>query len=70
MPVMAPRKHDLTDDLRRAVRESGRSLLSLAKETGLPYATVHNFARGRTDVYLASAGKLATALGLRLSKER
>jgi len=52
--------------LRRALRADKRPLLRIANAAGLPYPVVFDFAKGKRGLSLASAEKLAAALGLEL----
>jgi transcriptional regulator with XRE-family HTH domain len=53
--------------LRRAIRDSGKTLYRVAKDSGVPYATLHRFMNGRTEVSLGSLDKLCAYLGLTLT---
>ncbi len=57
--------------LRTAIEKDKRTLYRLAKDAGLPYGTVHRFARKeRTELGLRTASALCDALGLHLTKRR
>ena len=56
---------DLAQQLRGAIRDSGKSQYQLAKETGLPQGQISRFLAG-ADILLSRAGPLAAAVGLRL----
>jgi transcriptional regulator with XRE-family HTH domain len=53
--------------LRRAIRDSGQTLYRVAKDSGVPYATLHRFMNGKTEVSMASLDKLCAYLGLALT---
>ena len=62
---MAP--ETMTKMLRRALQADKRPLLQISTAAGLPYPVVYRFAKGqREGLSLASAEKLAVALGLEL----
>ena len=67
---MAPHTDNLTNTLRRAIDESGLSLLAIAQSAGLSYPVVYDFAHGNRDILLKNADKLAEALGLELRRAR
>lgn len=57
----------LTDQLRKAIHDSGLSLYMVAKATHTPYATIHGFANGHRDIKLETAEKLADLFGMKLT---
>jgi plasmid maintenance system antidote protein VapI len=56
----------ISDDLRDAIRASGKSLTAIAKESGVPQPMLTRFMNGQ-DLRLATADKLAKYFGLSLS---
>lgn len=60
---------DLADQLRAAIRDSGKSLYQLRAESGVAITRISAFLAGN-DLGLRNAGKLAAALGIRLTKPR
>jgi transcriptional regulator with XRE-family HTH domain len=54
-----------TDTLRSAIEASDKSMYQIAKESGITPAMVGRFVRGERDLRLATADKLAAALGVR-----
>lgn len=58
---------DLANILRAAIVASGKTQLQLAEETGVPQQRISAFMRGG-DMKLFYAGKLADAVGLKISK--
>ena len=52
--------------IRGAFRKSGLSILALAKQSGVPYATVHAVMAGTRDPLLSSVAKMSKVLGLAL----
>ena len=63
-----PRKEEPTvsETLRRAIRDSGRTLYRVAKDSGIPYATLHRFMSGERSISLRALDKLSAYLGLQL----
>ncbi len=61
---------DLEQQLRNEARQSGLSVLALAKLAGLGYATTHGFLSGSRSISVGSAARLASALGLELRPVR
>ena len=53
--------------LKQTIRESGKSVDELARDAGLPAELVVRFLSGERDIHMATADKLADALGLRLA---
>jgi plasmid maintenance system antidote protein VapI len=58
----------ISDDLRDAIRDSGKSVTALAKECGVPQPMLTRFVNGK-DVRLETANKLAAYFGLTLQPE-
>jgi hypothetical protein len=59
----------ITRPLRTAIIQSGISLLTLERETGVKRASIRRFLRGETSLYVDAADRLAAHLGLRLTAE-
>ena len=59
----------MEETLRKAIADSELSYSRLAQESGVVALAIGRFVRGERDLRLESAGKIAAALGLRLSKE-
>ncbi|MFO0972028.1 MAG: helix-turn-helix transcriptional regulator [Phycisphaerae bacterium] len=58
---------DLIGMVRKAIAQDDRTLYRIAKDAGLPYATVHRFARAeRTEISATTLARLCAALGLEL----
>lgn len=64
--TMPPRKPatTLTDVLRSAITDSGKSLNALATEAGTDPGQLSRFMTGERDLRLATVDRLAAALGL------
>lgn len=59
----------LTDELKAAVRRSGKGVRELARESGLAPSQITRFMAGR-EVYSETLNKLVEALGLTLTPKR
>lgn len=57
----------LSEALRKAIRESGKSVYQIAKEADVSPIVISRFLSGERDIRLATADKMAEALGLALS---
>ena len=62
----------MTEEIFRAMRESGRSLRDLEKASGVSRGQLSRFLNGKRDLTLTTVGPLLEALGLeiRLKKQR
>ena len=56
----------MTEVLRRAIRDSGLTMLKIAEDTGIQRASLIRFARGDQSLRLDVADKLAAYFGLSL----
>ncbi len=56
----------LSEALRRAIRASGKSLYQIAKESDVSQIVISRFLSGQRDIRMATADKLAEALGITL----
>ena len=61
-------EHPISDILRRAIVESGESLSSLERATGVPRASIMRFVRGDQSLRLDKADRLAEHFGFELVK--
>lgn len=59
---------DLTTQLRAAIAKDGRSAYQLARDSGVAQQIITRFMRGKRDVTLATAAKLAQALGVKFGE--
>jgi DNA-binding phage protein len=57
----------LSQALRAALRASNRSIYQIAQEAGVSQIVVSRFLSGERDIRMATADKLAEALGLKLA---
>jgi transcriptional regulator with XRE-family HTH domain len=60
----------LPDTLRVRIRQSGKAVLQIARESGVSHPVILRFLSGERDIRLQTAEKLAAALGLGLEKKR
>jgi hypothetical protein len=65
-PSIGGRAHCLSDALRKAIRECGKSVYQIAKEADVSPIVISRFLSGERDIRLATADKVAEALGLTL----
>lgn len=65
---MARKPKPLSDQLRRAIRESDLSRYAICKATGIDQSAMSKFLAGRVGLGLASVDRLADFLGLKLVK--
>jgi ribosome-binding protein aMBF1 (putative translation factor) len=56
----------LSEALRKAIRGSGRSVYQIAKESDVSQIVISRFLSGERDIRMATADKLAEALGITL----
>lgn len=59
----------LSGTLKQAIRDSGKSEYQIAKEAGVSQIVISRFLSGERDIRMATADKLAGALGLKLGAE-
>lgn len=61
-----PLSDSLSRALKQAIRESDMSTYQIAKRAGISQIIISRFLSGERDIRLATADKLANALGLKL----
>ena len=61
------KREPLPAKLRTAIRNSGKTVYRVAQESGVSHPVILRFLSGERDIRLATAEKLAAALGLTLS---
>jgi DNA-binding phage protein len=54
----------LSDALRTAIKESGKSVYQICKDAGISQIVISRFLSGERDIRLATADRLAKALGI------
>jgi transcriptional regulator with XRE-family HTH domain len=57
----------LVEQLRQAIRDSGKTLMQLSKESGVDTGRLSRFMRGERNINIAAAEKICGALGLQLT---
>lgn len=57
----------ISDALRRAIQASPKSVYQICKETGISQIVVSRFLSGERDIRLATADRLARALGIEVT---
>jgi DNA-binding phage protein len=70
MPKKKKGAPDVVEQLREAVRGSGRSLTQLGKDSGVPVPSLSRFMKGERTLTLPAVSKLCDTLGLQLAKVR
>jgi transcriptional regulator with XRE-family HTH domain len=65
-PGDAKAPHSLSEALKQAIRDSERSEDEIAEQAGLSPIVISRFLSGERDIRMATADKLAGALGLKL----
>jgi plasmid maintenance system antidote protein VapI len=60
----------MTDQLRKSIRDSGKTVNAIAVESGIPQPVLHRFVTGDRDLTVRTAQKLADYLGLELRQRR
>ena len=61
-----PISDSLSEALKLAIQESGRTVYQIAKEAHVSQIIISRFLSGERDIRMATADKLANALGLKL----
>jgi ribosome-binding protein aMBF1 (putative translation factor) len=61
-----PIPNSLTEALKRAIQESEMTVYQIAKEAHVSQIIISRFLSGERDIRMATADKLANALGLKL----
>jgi len=60
------KRQRLSDVLKAAIRQTGKPLYRLAKESGVSQPIIYRFVSGERDIRLETADKLAAVLRLKL----
>jgi predicted XRE-type DNA-binding protein len=68
MTVMST--ESFSDQLRRAISQSGLSQYAICKATGINKANLSRFMRGETGLEMANTDKIVAMLGLKLEARR
>jgi transcriptional regulator with XRE-family HTH domain len=59
----------LSDDLRKAISDSGKTVYAVAKESGISQQVLGRFLRGERGINIETADRLAEYFKLRLARE-
>jgi ribosome-binding protein aMBF1 (putative translation factor) len=65
--VASASPNSLSENLKQAIRDSGQSEHQLANAAGVSQIVISRFLSGERDIRMATADKLAWALGLKLA---
>jgi hypothetical protein len=65
-----PTKKTITDQLRKAIKDSGESEYAIAKGSGVSQSVVNRFMSGERGISLITAAALCSYLGLQLVRRR
>ncbi len=65
-PAGSRTPHSLSDALKQAIRNSGKTEYQIAQQAGVSQIVISRFLSGERDIRMATADKLADTLGLRL----
>lgn len=66
-PLSPPVPDSISETLKRAIKNSDRSVEQIAKDAGVSRTMVAQFVSGQRDIPTTVADKLASALGLKLT---
>ena len=65
--LATPEAGGISDALRRAIQASPKSVYEICKEAGISQIVVSRFLSGERDIRLATADRLAKALGIEVA---
>lgn len=65
-PTQSASPDSLSETLKRAIRDSDQSEYQIAKSSGVAQIVISRFLSGERDIRMATADRLAVALGLKL----
>ena len=65
--LAVPQAGCISEALRRAIQSSPKSVYQICKETGISQIVVSRFLSGERDIRLATADRLAKALGIEVA---
>jgi hypothetical protein len=65
--LATPETGGISDALRRAIQASPKSVYQICKEAGISQIVVSRFLSGERDIRLATADRLAKALGIEVT---
>lgn len=70
MPMGRKTKHNLTDQLRQAVADSGRTLGELARNTGIDKSALSRFVNGERGLSMEALNAIGDYLSLRIVADK
>jgi transcriptional regulator with XRE-family HTH domain len=70
MPMRKKPKHKLTDQLRRAVADSGKTLGEFARDTGIDKSALSRFVNGERGLSMEALDAVGEYLGLRIVSDK
>jgi len=65
--VLQPLSPSIAESLKQALRDSGRLVYQISKESGIAQIVIARFLSGERDIRMATADRLARALKLQLA---
>lgn len=68
-PAQSTSPESLSETLKRAIRDSDQSEYQIAKSAGVSQIVISRFLSGERDIRVATADRIADALGLKLGTE-
>ena len=68
-PDTSKTPHSLSEALKKTIRDSDKSEYQIAQQAGVSQIVISRFLSGERDIRMATADKLAGALGLKLGSE-
>jgi plasmid maintenance system antidote protein VapI len=60
----------MADQLKKAIRKSGKTVNAIAVEAGVPQPVLYRFVRGERDLTLTTVQKLADHFGMELRHKK
>jgi hypothetical protein len=67
--VMEPVSQSISDSLKQAIRESGRSVYQISKDSGIAQIVIVRFLSGERDIRMATADWLARVLNMHFAAD-
>jgi plasmid maintenance system antidote protein VapI len=70
MSKRAPKRLTLADQLRKMIRDSGKTVNAVAVESGIAQPVLYRFVTGERDLTLSTVQRLADHFGLELRRRK
>ena len=67
--MIATEAGGISDALRRAIQSNPKSVYQISKEAGISQIVISRFVSGERDIRLATADRLAKALGIEIASD-